>query len=283
MKSLGVYQALNTTFELQASRGLASYLSEAYADLLAPPDAAPQHVVEADRRVSGWWCTRVDGQTRERDVDDSAALHDVRRAINDLAVASVADTDTVLNAGGIEIDGVAVAVVGPSAGGKSTLTAAAALRGHGFLADDVVAIDPTGNVRPFQRPVGIRSSEAVSLGITIPPGPFDDGYPLRVGKRSALCNGAPLGLIVIVGRCIGATWMEPREPAAALMQLANQALRLPNHERLMFRRLETLVRCTPAIELGHMNIEPALRFLERAVAERDRLTAATIFGEAPAT
>jgi len=47
---------------------------------------------------------------------------------------------TCLHASAVEIDGRAVAFVGPPGAGKSTVAAALALRGHAALADDIVAI-----------------------------------------------------------------------------------------------------------------------------------------------
>jgi hypothetical protein len=50
----------------------------------------------------------------------------------------------LLHAGGVVLDGSGVAILGPSGAGKSTLVAALVERGAGFLADDVIAVQPSG-------------------------------------------------------------------------------------------------------------------------------------------
>jgi hypothetical protein len=66
--------------------------------------------------------------------------------------------------------------VGPSGGGKSTISMALAARGHNFLSDEVGAYAPdTGQLFPFRRPVGIK------------PGPravaVERGLPARANAR----------------------------------------------------------------------------------------------------
>jgi hypothetical protein len=245
MTSVGVYRALDATFELRASASLARVLRTAHADLLAPEVTSPRHVVEVGRRWQGGWQTRVDGSVRVSGVDASDALNEVRRAINDLAAESVVATDTILNAGAVEIDGRAVAFVGPGSSGKTSLTLVATRHGHGYLADDVVAVDPSGRARPFHRPLGVRTEEAGRLEVAVPRGPFDYAVPLRLGDRATLSAGAPLAAVMLVDKGVFDVECTRLDAADALMKLTNQSLRLPGHERVLFRRLEMLVRRVP--------------------------------------
>lgn len=257
MKSLGIYQALDATFELRADQHFAGILTEAYADLRTNAQDAPAESI-------------VEVRHRRRQADDET-LHAARRRVNDLAVASVVNTDTVVAAGVVTIHGVAVAFVGLGGAGKSTLTAACALRGHPYLADDVMAVTPDGMVRPYHRPLGLRRATAPLLGLTVPDGPYGLGYPLRMGDRATLADTAPLGLIVVMHRREDTTTCEPLAPPMTLVRLTGQALRTPGREGQMFRRLEALARRVPAVMLEHHDLHLAVDLVEAQVANVARV------------
>lgn len=268
MTTEGVHRALGTSFRFEAPRSLAAMLRPAYADLLDPSSRAAEHEISVSRRLWRGWDVRLDGVPTDDVEDESSALRATRRAVNELATRSVAGTHTVLNAAAVEISGSAVAIVGPGSSGKTTVSVAAVLKGHGFVADDVVAVDGEGVVQPYHRPANVRLVEAPRLGLEVPAGPFEHGYPLRMGDRARLSTGAPLRLIVLVSRYNGRTFVQPRTPADALMRLANQSLRVAGLERRMFRRLETLVRQVPAVSLYHHDLDAAVDLLEAEVNER---------------
>jgi len=262
---MSVYAALDTTFTLEAPRRLRSVLRDAYVDLVAPSNASAAHAVRVDRSVTGSWRTLVDGEVRRRGMDASAALLEVRRAINDLAEQSALSTDVVLNASAIGIGDTAVGIVGPVLAGKSSLLLTAARRGHGYIADDVLAVRTDGFARPFHRPVGIRMEAATELGVSIPRGPFRDGYPLAMSHDYRLSTGAPLGLLVIARRGDDLR-TELRTPSWGLMLLASTALRAPGHERAMFHRLGMLLGRVPVLSLWFDRSDDALDAIESTLA-----------------
>jgi hypothetical protein len=75
------------------------------------------------------------------------------------------------HASALGIYGEGTAFVGPSGGGKSTISMALAARGHNFLSDEVGAYVPeTGELLPFRRPVGIKPGpRAVAVERGLPP------------------------------------------------------------------------------------------------------------------
>jgi len=75
------------------------------------------------------------------------------------------------HASALGMDGQGTMLVGPSGGGKSTMSLALAARGHNFLSDEVAAYEPaSGQLCPFRRPVGIKPgprSDAVEKGLSV--------------------------------------------------------------------------------------------------------------------
>lgn len=264
-----VYAALATTFALESSGRFERVLGAAYADLAVPGAAVAEHAIHVERSLTLGWRTSVDGVVRRRGMDSSAALLDVRRAVNEVAESSAIGTDAVLNASAIEIDGVVVGLVGPVVAGKSSLLLTAAKHGHGYVADDVVAVRSDGMVRPFHRPVGVRLETAEALGVRVPRGPFRDGYPFVMGDHHRLSPGGRLGLLVLARRADGLA-TERHSPSWGLMLLANAALRSPGRERSMFQRLGALCADVPVVSLWFDGPEPAVGAIEQFVQSLNR-------------
>jgi energy-coupling factor transporter ATP-binding protein EcfA2 len=171
-----------------------------------------------------------------------------------------------LHASCVDVGGTAVAMAGASGAGKSTLAAAMALSGHGFLADEVTAISTDGDVRPFHRPIGLRPDGAAALGVAIPDGPYEYTFPLRMGGRAPLSNGAPLGAVVLVRRGDGPEGTQRLDSAQGLFRLANMTLGTAGHERAVFRRLEALVHAVPIYELSYQDVNDGVGLVETLVA-----------------
>lgn len=74
-----------------------------------------------------------------------------------------------LHASVVDVDGVAVAVSGPSRTGKSTTALRLAQRGHTLVADDVspIARSRPATVHPFRRPIHMYADTANALGIDV--------------------------------------------------------------------------------------------------------------------
>lgn len=264
---MNTYVALDATFTFEAPRRLGRVLSAAYADLLAPDLAPPQHVVRVERSFTFGWRTVVDGEVRRRGMDESAALLDVRRAVNDLAESSAVIDHAVLNASAVEVDGTVVGIVGPVVAGKSSLLLMAARRGHGYVADDVMAVRPDGAVRSFHRPVGVRLEVAEQLGVPVPKGPFRDGYPLAMGGANRLSDGGRLGLLVLARRADGLA-TQHHSASWGLMLLANSALRAAGNERTMFHRVAGLTATVPVMSLWFDDPGEAVDEIEQVLRTR---------------
>ena len=126
-----------------------------------------------------------------------------------------------LHAAAIEHDGRAVLFCGPSGRGKSTLSAALALRGHRVLTDDGVVVSACGR-RPTVWPgqAGIRVQPEAVDALRGEPRRNGDGSKDVAFLADSLEEPAgplPVGAVVLLGpRVAAATPAERIEPAAAL-------------------------------------------------------------------
>jgi hypothetical protein len=111
----------------------------------------------------------------------------------------------VLHASSIEVDGQAVAFVGYSGVGKSSLAASLYTCGHGFVADDVTAVD-LGSPVPMAIPgfprLKIDATVASSLGYDADS--LTDLHPMEVKRGLGLHDRfaerpLPLSLIYLLG------------------------------------------------------------------------------------
>ena len=212
------------------------------------------------------------------------ALYDSLTAINVHGARVAVDSGyAVLHGGAIGVNGKAVAFVGQSRAGKSTLTTAMARARFPYLADEVIAVD-TGDVRggafdglnetgllvePFHRPIGLRSGGAAAIGYTIPAGPYAEIHPYRVGSHGALSGRIPLELVVLLERCgERQPQIDRLEQGQALFELCQQTLGAAELEGPMFRRLETLVRAVPVAVLRYRHVDDAVRFIASTMDER---------------
>jgi hypothetical protein len=232
-------------------RSLPELIAE--GDLPAPGTEMP--LIAWEPLGEGWWRVSLgDGGSIARS-DTSNALAETISEINRLAARSVVDDHTVLHAGSFCVDGRAVAVTGVSGAGKSTLVAAATLSGLGYLGDEVCAVDPSSlRVRPFARPIGLRSGGAAAIGIEIPDDPLDpyrEVYPWQPPTRMPHDVAAPLALIALVERRPGNVEIDLLRPAHALVRLTELSLAADRIEREVFRRLDRLVREVPVVTIFH--------------------------------
>jgi hypothetical protein len=238
---------------------LGHLLAEVLVDLCEPtprPVDHPATEVVVRRRWSSGYDVLVDGEFRAEDRDAANTLVCVLDVLSDLASEHAAVTDTVLHGGVLQIDGRAIALVGVSGAGKTTLTAAGVRAGHGFVADEVCAVAPDGLVRPFHRPLGLRPHGATALGIAVSRRRFERlAQPRAASTFGRLAGPSPLAQVALVQRGPAASRLEPLEPARALVELCNLTLGAEGAERTMFHRLAALVRSVP---IGVLSVDEAL-------------------------
>ncbi len=245
-------QALDARVRIVAPDPIASMYEDLFADLAVTVDddgCEASEIVWQPTQDGTWHVSLGAGGSVVGGVAGGLAESIIE--INRQAAASVSAERTVLHAGAFEVNGNAVAVTGVSGAGKSTLVAAAVLHGHGYLADEVCVVDPADYlVRPYYRPIGLRTKGAAAIGVSIPIHPddaFSEVYPWTVGRHGRLASAAPLRLLAFVDRRPGPVEVVPVSPADALVRLTNLSLGTDGVERPMFRRLDRLVREVPVV------------------------------------
>jgi hypothetical protein len=159
-----------------------------------------------------------------------------------------------LHAAAVERDGRVVALAGPSGSGKSTLCAAAVHGGYRYVADEVLAVDPSSlEVRVFHRPIGLRRGGADLLGVEHDldrEGCVDSVHPW-MPEPAQLSGGGTLTAIGIVSRTFGAVALEPISPPAALAVLAQHTV-IPDDDLAdAFSGLTSIVRAVPVSRLHY--------------------------------
>jgi hypothetical protein len=82
-------------------------------------------------------------------------------------IAEFSRTDLFVHAGAVSWNGGAVVIPGRSCSGKSTLVAALVRGGAGYLSDEYAVIDARGRVRPFARPLALRSTDGRQIPTSV--------------------------------------------------------------------------------------------------------------------
>jgi hypothetical protein len=278
---VGLISVFDTTVRVASAAPLVEELRDGLRNLAPPtPAAGLAPAVDAadasthDLEVhlcSGTWTVRWDGEARYHGTSTDTALYDALINLNHHGSRRATELGwTVLHGGAVSIRGQAVAMVGHSGAGKSTLTTALTLRGHAYVADEVVAVRDDFTVAPFHRPIGLRRGGADQIDADVPDGPYEHIMPYHV--PGALGGGERLGLVVILRRCDEPTdaRLEDLGEAAALFALANQTLGATEFERDVFWRLDRLVRSIRVAELHYSAVADAIDVLERFAAEASR-------------
>lgn len=129
----------------------------------------------------------------------SLAVSQLITALNRHAIENTALFST--HAGVVELSGRAIALPANSGGGKSTLTAACALEGFGYVSDEALCIDTdTGEVVSYPKPLALSGWSRERLGIAEDGLPFPPaaGEGLVPPQRLGVVTSAPLSLSDVV-------------------------------------------------------------------------------------
>jgi hypothetical protein len=160
---------------------------------------------------------------------------------------------TVLHAGAVEVDESAIAFVGPTGRGKSTLTAAMATQGFRFLTDDALQVSLSASGAPVAAPgqphLRLWNASDPTTKARIAAGP---GFPHCDQERA-------LTAIYLLGEGEGegeAPTFEPVRPSAALLELIQNSFLLdpdsPELLKLQHNNLCALVSTVPVFRMNYI-------------------------------
>lgn len=182
----------------------------------------------------------------------------------------------VLHASAVALDGHAVALLGPSGAGKTSVALALCCRQWQFLADDVVALEPAGErllVHPGTPLAGLARAEADRLASSGRPA---GEQVLAVNEREQLLRmsgaegPAPLAALFFVERRIDGPPQPRFEPLADAGRLLgctfNSVLRTPQRLRGLLEVCALAARCRVERVLAGPDVNASR--LAAAVAQR---------------
>jgi hypothetical protein len=278
-RSIGPFWAAGQAFVVESEHDpLLDQLEDRLRDLLGRP---PEHddaqgeptVFSITRGGPGWlshpWALFRDGAPCESTVTDDYivpyVLWEVTRLVLDTALPPIVP----LHAAALARDGRAVALVGASHSGKSTLAAWMTRNGWGFLTDEVTLLDTTDVgrpvVQPFWRPIGVRR-----------PGPLDahighagDGSELLLPASvlGDLAGPTLLAALVCPTYTPGSTGqLAPLSPARVLTMVARQLPSLRRDGAAVFHALAEVVARVPAFSVEVDDLDIAVDQLAELVA-----------------
>lgn len=157
-----------------------------------------------------------------------------------LTAAAVAHTDLLAVHACVAVGGDGlVAVPGPSAMGKSTLSLALLQQGFHHVSDEALALDRgTGEVVPFARPVCVDLTSWNLLRLGVPaPRPDEEALVDPADFGAVAASGGRVSDLVIATRTDAPAAIEPTTPGVALAALIPRCF---NHHRGPASSLQTL-------------------------------------------
>jgi hypothetical protein len=172
----------------------------------------------------------------------------------------------LLHAGAVTgADGRAVVISGPSGSGKSTTTLGLALRGFGYVSDDVVALDPDGTVRGGAKPVSLRRPSLAVLGLEHE-GRLDDRVEVfaRGGSDLVLpasglglrvADAGRVGVVVLPSPDLPPGEIEDVPRSRALAAVVEGSYNLPHHGVPGFLRLAAMAEGAAAFKWGRTSVD----------------------------
>lgn len=191
-----------------------------------------------------------------------------------LRAIEAATGNLLVHAGAVvDRDGRAVVVCAPSGSGKSTLTAVLAARGHAYVTDETVCIDPLSlRITPFRKPVAVkRGSQEVLPHLRPRTATTDasDGSESWLVPPSALGGvdlpTRPLLPVAIVFPTFASgveLYTEPLSEAQAAYTLGSNASSLWAVQGGPLPALARVARRCPAIRLVHGEVHAAADAVE---------------------
>ena len=138
-----------------------------------------------------------------------AAAVDLIEGEIQLAVAASCRKFIFVHAGVVALDGCAIVIPGRSFSGKSTLVRALIERGAIYYSDEYAVVDARGWVRPFPRPLSLRTAAGPALRVDAQ----------KLGKKVGV-RAVPVGLVVLTRFQVGGRF-QPRDvsPGQAVLEL----------------------------------------------------------------
>jgi hypothetical protein len=195
----------------------------------------------------------------------------------------------VLHASAVEVEGAAVAFLGASGRGKSTLTASFATSGYRFLTDDGLQLEKSSNgylIQPSHPSIRLwddsRWALIPSSARMVSPVDYTPKARLLADDEVSFCDAArPLRCLYVLGKQnMNALAIEPVSGRDAMIELVRNSFLLDIEEREMlahhFGQLSALAALPMIFRLDYPRQFAALPAVRDAVTQHARTVRATV-------
>jgi hypothetical protein len=194
------------------------------------------------------------------------------------AAAEAGGDHLLFHAGAIEADGVGILLPGASGSGKSTLVAGLVRRGHGYLTDELVAVDmENGQLLPYPKPITVKPGSFGVLGDMGPDVRPLSGHRPWVGQEWQVAVGDDIGRRIGAACAPGVvvlphydanaeTALTPLSDTDAFFALALHAVNLIHHGSEGTRVLGQLAKGCQCFSLTMSDLDEACRLLTDVVS-----------------
>jgi hypothetical protein len=265
---LGPYSLAELRVRIAAPRAVADQLGDALRDLRDDGAADAAVAMRITQRGADRFGVRLGSGEAARNQPASDVPYCVMQMLDSAVAARWSATGVAIHGSVVERDGVALALVGYSGVGKSTLAAAAVGGGFRYVSDELALVDGEGSVHRYHRPLGMRAGPLDAL-LGWDAGPGDSRVRLVPASHlGALGNTSRLGMVILIERGpIGADAGVSRvRPAQAMSSLLNNLPGTEGHEEAVFRRLHRLVLDVPTVSLSRGPLDAMVRRLDECHA-----------------
>lgn len=240
------------------------------------PWAGPESVFEIRGPVenTGRWAMWRDGLPCELSLSEDYVLFHLQWEFNRIVLER---SRLTIHAAAVEIEGYAYIFPASSMSGKTTLAGWMSVHGAGYIADEIVALDPQHRALPYRRPLGLRHDGPLEQFIMpdVPVQPRFEAYEMLapvsgLGVTSFPDGPWPVGGFVFPKYKSGASpVVSPLAKSVALEQLCASAPGLARHGRSVFTQLATLAKQVPAVSMELSDLAEAERALRAWAASKE--------------
>jgi hypothetical protein len=187
--------------------------------------------------------------------------------INRRVIASAAVGWVLVHAAAVQRGGVAMMLPGPSGSGKSTLAASLLAAGYGYLTDDVVAIDATGRIVPYPKPLGLGEDVVpmfAALSDAPPAATSSDGerYVSPTALGACASDAAPRLVLFPTYDAAGSDRLVAISRAETLVRLAESSFNFATRGQDAFETLARVIDVCECYRIEYAHADRVVAFVD---------------------
>ena len=228
------------------------------------PWVGPESVFEIRAPIAdaARWAMWQDGVPCELSLSEDYVLFHLQWEFNRVVLER---SRLTIHAAAVEIGGLAYIFPASSMSGKTTLAGWMSVHGAGYIADEIVALDPQLRAASYRRPLGLRHGGPLEqfLVADVPVQPRFEAYEMLAPVSGLGVASFPVGPWPVAGIVFpkyedgAATALIPMSRSMTLERLCESAPGLARHGRTVFTQLARLAREVPAVSMSLSDLTDA--------------------------